>query len=286
VGLDHNGVRFLLQARASGVSFERTATLGRQSLDLSLPLLARVLHNAGQRDAWSTARRLLTASNGYADELFALLGCRELVAFDASPYEGAAVVHDFNQPLPREYYDRFTAVLDGGSLEHVFNFPTAIANLMRLPVLRGHYLGISPVNNFPGHGFYQFSPELFFRVLAPENGYSIRTMSLFEEGWMGGWKEVSDPATVRRRVTFVNRAPTYLAILAEKIADAVPFERSPLQSDYAAEWIDAARAPRGPSSSQSPWLRGVHKFIPGWLRNPRRYPPPLFSKRRREKPVR
>jgi hypothetical protein len=155
---------------------------------------------------------------------------------------------------------------------------------MRLPVIGGHYLGISPVNNFPGHGFYQFSPELFFRVLAPENGYSIRTMLLFEEGWMRDWKEVSDPASIRRRVTFTNRTPTYLAMLAERTGHAVLFEKPPLQSDYAAEWSAEEQGARpGPSWSSPPWIRGFHKFVPAWLRTLRRYPRPLFNKGRLEK---
>jgi hypothetical protein len=31
-----------------------------------------------------------------------------------------------------------------------------------------------------GHGFYQFSPELFYSVLAPHNGFRIIKMAIVE----------------------------------------------------------------------------------------------------------
>src|SRR5438477_418150 len=79
--------------------------------------------------------------------------------------------HDMNEPIPDKFKETYTAVLDGGSLEHVFNFPVAIKNCMEMVKVGGHYLAITPANNFFGHGFYQFSPELYFTVLSKENGF-------------------------------------------------------------------------------------------------------------------
>jgi len=42
----------------------------------------------------------------------------------------------------------YTTVIDGGSLEHVFNFPQAIANCMNMVAVGGHFIGLSPANNF------------------------------------------------------------------------------------------------------------------------------------------
>jgi hypothetical protein len=36
---------------------------------------------------------------------------------------------------------------------------------------------VTPANNQMGHGFYQFSPELFFRVFSQENGYLLRALT-------------------------------------------------------------------------------------------------------------
>src|SRR5829696_928079 len=73
-------------------------------------------------------KRIVTSGDGYAEPFLEHLGAEKIVSFDASDYENASVAHDFNQPIPAEFRNRFSVVLDGGKLEHVFNFPIAINN--------------------------------------------------------------------------------------------------------------------------------------------------------------
>ena len=68
--------------------------------------------------------------------------------------------------------NKYTLVIDGGCLEHIFNFPVAIKNCMEMLQEGGHFIGITPANNLMGHGFYQFSPELYFRIFSKENGFA------------------------------------------------------------------------------------------------------------------
>ena len=164
MGFDTNGVRFLFAARTSGVDFGHAATLGRQGLHLDARALGRVLQQAGIERPQESARELLRVGEGYAEPLLTLLGAEEICSIDASAYEGASVVHDMNQPVVEELKGRFSVVIDGGSLEHVFDFPRAIRNVMEMVRLDGWFLGITPANNFMGHGVYQFSPEVFFRL--------------------------------------------------------------------------------------------------------------------------
>ena len=58
---------------------------------------------------------------------------------------------------------QFNLAIDGGALEHVFNFPVAVANLMRLVKVEGAVYTQNPCNGLAGHGFCQFSPELMYR---------------------------------------------------------------------------------------------------------------------------
>ena len=77
----------------------------------------------------------------YADQLFhggVLLS--ELAVIDASPYEGATIVHDLNTPVDTSLHERFDVVIDGGDLEHVFNIPVALANLMSMLTVGGTML--------------------------------------------------------------------------------------------------------------------------------------------------
>ena len=59
-----------------------------------------------------------------------------------------------NEAIPDSLKGKFSCVLDGGTLEHVFNFPQAIKNAMEIVAIGGHFLGVVPANNFSGHGFY------------------------------------------------------------------------------------------------------------------------------------
>ena len=58
-------------------------------------------------------------------------------------------------------------MIDSGSLEHVFNISQALRNCLEMVESGGHFISIGPANNAMGHGFYQFSPELYFRILSP-----------------------------------------------------------------------------------------------------------------------
>jgi hypothetical protein len=173
---------------------------------------------------------------GFAEPLFEHLGAEEICSVDASDFEGATYAHDFNTPLPPSLSGRFSAVIDGGSLEHIFDFPTAVKNSMQMVDADGHLLCISPVNNAPGHGFYQFSPELFFRVLSPENGFVVERMLLAEVRPRAKWYRVVDPAVVGRRIEFTTRHQAYLYVQARRLRDRPVLAQPPVQSDYELRW--------------------------------------------------
>jgi SAM-dependent methyltransferase len=243
MGFDVNGVKFLLSARASGVSFERVATIGRQGLHLdsgSLTGLLRLFGVAGEPSEMAQLRK-----PGYAEPLLRLLGASEVCSVDASAFEGASLVHDMNRPIPESLACTFTAVIDGGSLEHIFDFPRAVRNCMEMLAVGGHFLGITPANNFLGHGFYQFSPDLYYRIFTRENGFEVERLLYFENVPDAEWFEFADPAAVGRRIEFSNQRPTYLLVQARKLASVEVFAAAPQQSDYTARWAAGAR-PQGP----------------------------------------
>jgi hypothetical protein len=235
MGLDTNGTRALLYARKQGVDFSRTAMLGRQSLHLNVATLTRNLKDFGFATSAKESVRLLTAEKGYAEPFLRLLGAAEIVSFDVSDFEGATHIHDFNLPLDNKFSRRFTVVLDSGSLEHIFNFPQAISNCMEMVDVGGHFIGITPTNNFLGHGFYQFSPELFFRVFSPPNGFASPQILAFESP-STAWYEVVDPDALGDRVSLINRRETYLLVIAQKTAEVPLFAGGVQQSFYSAQW--------------------------------------------------
>ncbi len=239
MGLDNDGVRFLLHAHNLGVSFAETAMVGRQFLLTDAKTLTQNLRRFGFDATEKEAARMLAESDGYAESFLRFLGARVADSFDASDYESATDIHDFNEPIPAKYKNKYSAVIDGGTLEHIFNFPTAIKNCMEMVKVGGHFLNITPTNNFLGHGFYQFSPELFFRIFTRENGYAKPRVYIFEVGLNCDWYEVSDPDEVKERVILANHEPSYLLVIAKKEREAEIFKNTPQQSDYSAVWQES-----------------------------------------------
>src|ERR1700724_1085057 len=101
----------------------------------------------------------------------------------------------------------------------------------------GHFITVTPANNSMGHGFYQLTPELFFRAFTETNGFEIVKILVYEYPWKSApWYEVSDPEYFRSRVILKNRHPVYLIGWAKKVASVPIFAQPPQQSDYAAAW--------------------------------------------------
>jgi hypothetical protein len=288
MGIDYYTARLLLKARASGVSFASTLTIGRQNLFVSEPRLRKL----GEEFHFPADEVLRCAeqNGGYVEPFLQIaLGAQEVTSIDASSYENATIVHDLNQPVSDDFRRRFDAVIEAGSLEHIFNFPVAIANLMDGVKLGGKLFIQTPANNYFGHGFYQFSPELYYRVLSPENGFRIDSLCVVEHLFPAFFLrtrtyKVTDPAKIKERVQLLTNCPVLMLIEASRAEYKEIFPRAPQQSDYLQTWHAGAVPPApGPFKKQllswverlpiglaeSLWLQ---RFLGGGkpsLRNPR-----------------
>jgi SAM-dependent methyltransferase len=254
MGLTYESGRILCDARQAGISFERTLTLGRQHAYMTAAHLADLAADLGLSRVDPSL-----AGEKYVDRFLAeFLGARQVVALDASAFEGAILVHDLNREMPSDLDETFDAVIDGGTLEHVFNFPIAIANCMRLVAVGGRLFVFTNANNFMGHGFYQFSPELFYRVLAPAYGFTVERMIAVryrfmsaERGSFHPWYDVKDPEAAGERVTLVTCHPVGLLVQAKKVARVPLFVEFPQQSDYIGRWAGTEEGPPNSSGSGS-----------------------------------
>ncbi|MBL8764334.1 MAG: hypothetical protein JNM07_08710 [Phycisphaerae bacterium] len=237
MGIDHQTLRLLLAARRRGARLDRCITLGRQDILVPAPALVAAFAEYGLPLTLDRARALLSECDRFADPLLRELGAVVTDSMDRSAFEGATVLHDLNEPLPETLRARYSFVFDGGTLEHVFHFPQALRNCMDLTAVGGHVVLISPANNFMGHGFYQISPELFWRALSPENGFEIDSVILAPAFAEGTWLRVRDPAQAGERIGHNGGIrPLYLFAIARRTAIKPIFATPPQQSDYAAEW--------------------------------------------------
>ena len=264
MGISLQPLRLLVKAQQAGVDFTNVATLGRHHLNLTEKQISATFSESGVFLDKGESSQILASEGGCSESLFQHLGAREITSFDASHYEGASVVHDFNERLPEEYHQRYSLVVDSGSLEHVFNFPCAIGNLMQAVRLGGHLLLCTPANNYCGHGFYQFSPELFYRVFSAQSGFKVEGLYL-TYGLSPDWHEVADPAVVGGRVFCHSRKATLIGLLVRRIAAVDPFELpAPQQSDYASTWASNT-TPKIKDAKKAPgkMRRLIKSMVPG-----------------------
>lgn len=232
--------------------------IGRQHLYLSREEAAS---SPTLRPFAETLETLRNESGGYSEAFLRELGAREVASLDYSDYEGATLLHDLNQPVPQEWDEQYDMILDGGSLEHVFQFPTALASCMRMLKKGGHFVTVTPSNNYSGHGFYQFSAELFFRVFSRENGFSLPLVAFAEARRGGKLYRVDDPAKLRRRVLFGGRGPLLLLVVARRDEICPIFETLPAQSSYAQVWQNGACK----NDNRKGSLAFFRRFLPTFL---------------------
>lgn len=236
MGLDTNGIKFLLSSHRNGISLRRTLMVGRQILNLDFQEFKRNLKGFGLYKSDDQVENLLAVDGGYAEGFLKTLGAETIDSLDYSNYEGANLLHDMNLVIPDGLKRKYDLVLESGSLEHIFNFPVSMANCMEMVAEGGHLLIITPVNNIMGHGFYQFSPEVFYRVLNNRNGFEIEQMLIFEYSPDEKWYSVDDPKLVKQRVELMNSSATYLCVRAKRIKVVDVLTQFPQQSDYEDAW--------------------------------------------------
>ena len=246
MGVDLHNLHFLAHAQDLGVRYDRTLAIGRQA----------VFVDPRELQAFRTLRRL-PALNAppvpagrpmYFEPLMQQwFGAQQADSVDASAYESATFVHDMNLAWPTDVTQsahaaqrgQYDAVLDFGCLEHVFDFPTAWRNCVDLCRVGGHLFHALPANNLSGHGFYQFSPELFFNLYQPERGFQVKAVFFAQKADPSTWWRVASPMAVKRRVNLRNSHEVYLLVLAQKLREVGPLP-APQQSDYAQdEWLQA-----------------------------------------------
>ena len=220
-----------------GVDYSSIAMLGRQKLLIEgqVKLLSRYLNvNDIQQE------------DGYSEKFWNVLAGREIYvdSFDISSYENATVLHDMNKPISAEYMGKYGAVFDGGTLEHLFNYPQALHNAMNMVRPGGFLMLETAANNRFGHGFYQFSPELFFCTLTSRNGFEVLDMTEVCERKTGAihrikYYGISDFTKTGRSLETATRGITSLYVLARRIGD-VPDDLVIQQNGFISTWDEPA----------------------------------------------
>jgi hypothetical protein len=114
----------------------------------------------------------------FAEVLFKeVFGASHLNIFDIDGSEGADVLVDLGRPIQKQSVPidegSYDFVVEGGTLEHIFDTKVYITNLFKLLKNSGKYISSSPSSGHLNHGFYQFSPTWFIDFVS-QNSQSLK----------------------------------------------------------------------------------------------------------------
>lgn len=117
----------------------------------------------------------------------------------------ASLSLDLNRPVPADLVGHFGTILNGGTLEHVFDVRQAMENLHVLTRTGGTLIHMAPLTWYE-HGFFNFNPLLFHSMIEA-NHYQ-----LLAEGYYA-LKDVFPDGPCRPQVFITRRAgePTSMA---------------------------------------------------------------------------
>ncbi|HLY65657.1 MAG TPA: hypothetical protein VKU60_08985, partial [Chloroflexota bacterium] len=133
MALDGIVLKMLLKEHLASPFQDPILTLGRQAVIVTLDFARQILREHGitpvplpADEPIDDVKYTVFTDQGPTHPMldhafFKLLGLTELHAMDVSNYEGADIVADLNQPVDSKFDDHFNAIIDSGTIEHVFN---------------------------------------------------------------------------------------------------------------------------------------------------------------------
>ena len=129
----------------------------------------------------------------------------------------------------------YDTIIDLGTLEHIFNVPQALESIAKACEIGGQIIHVQTHADFCGHGFWQFSAELFFSWYSKANGFSNVEIFIAPLHELRYWFRCTRPNTGERCELSNKKVPhSYILVRALKEADVN--HRCCQQSDYIEKW--------------------------------------------------
>ena len=198
MGIDIQFARSLIHDRAHFEGKSDAVMLGRQRWSVRKRynvLLRRTMKAADvprAADKWA-------GEDGFAEPFFGLIGLDGIKSMDMSAYENCDLVHDLNEPPRDDLRGAFDVIIDGGTIEHVFNTPQALDGVFHMLRPEGIFISINGMTGWTGHGFYQFSPELVWRYWREARGCEVLRCLALPEDPAQDTRDVTDTGKIGQR---------------------------------------------------------------------------------------
>ncbi len=143
-------IRFLKEQAAHFPIAGRTLTIGHQTVVLTPHQYEEIFslpHPEPQVSAEGVCRSL---------------GAAGLESLDYHGTPQASIQCNLNFPIDSKYHDRYDTILDGGTIEHIFNVEVCFHNMVKLLKVDGNIIHINPCQGYFNHSFYLFQPTFYF----------------------------------------------------------------------------------------------------------------------------
>lgn len=223
-------------------------------------------------------------------DLFRMMNFTEVASLDAFDADKPTILHDMNKPIPEQYVGRYDVVFDIGSMEHVFDVKSFVANCIALTREGGTLVIYDALMGWHNECFYNFQTPFFFDVFRA-NGFEDISVYL---NYFPKYHDFGDRKTTWLRFEYGDRVrfrkPNYNThvLFISKRDKAVPFA-VPMQGYYAGYYQDfeefekagGEKAEAAPEMSHYmlenmpsfvrgmfPVLVPIYRAMPNWLRTP------------------
>jgi len=167
-------------------------------------------------------------------------------SIDNSEFENASIIHDMNEDFQfiNKQYD---TIIDIGTSEHIFNINQNLINISKLCKSGGRIIHCLPANNQCGHGFYQFSPELFFSLYNESNGYQSTNLFLIDNHDNKNYWQIKEKPK-NERLELNSFTPLYIFVSTIKKVEGI--SQKVQQSDYENVWGITSHDTKNPTNKK------------------------------------
>jgi len=213
--------------------------LGRQTMRFSLREAVTLIRGYGLApdpiplDETVLDRKTL-GSQGHEfirdDAFFRLLGVNTVRAIDHSDYEGAEIIHNLNEPISDGLEATADFILDGSTLDNLFDPATAIKSMARMLRPGGRLIAINLGSTLTGRPYSICSPYWFLDYFAINQFKDCRVYVIIY-GWQHTRVLAVDPSS-KSNITLPIRLFSNIFVFAEK-DNSSTWDRIPDQREYA-----------------------------------------------------
>jgi hypothetical protein len=228
MGIGINELNFLIYIK-NKKQLGNVLTIGRQEIHLEKSRVVSALTKMERGNPY--------IHNQYCEDMLRdNFGAISVESIDNSNYENATHVFDLNKIIDNKILKEYDTIIDFGCTEHIYNISNALENITNLCKIEGQILHIVPANNMCGHGFWQFSPELFLSLYSIKNGYKNTEIYLNNDSDFKIWYKVKEPEKGERiNIKSTTKSNLYIIVKTIKSVKTIN-DKNIQQSDYVELW--------------------------------------------------